>query len=107
MYKSINEIIGSGLSTYDYDEIPKLYGLMDAVAIESTGASRLQNIPGLQLKGNGIIIGIIDSGIDAYHSAFRFSNGDTRIFSAWNQEGFITLADGLAYGSQITRRINQ
>lgn len=106
VYKSINEIIGSGLSTYDYDEIPKLYGLMDAVAIESTGASRLQNIPGLQLKGNGIIIGIIDDGIDAYHSAFRFSNGDTRILSAWNQEDqSLAPPDGLAYGSQITREL--
>ena len=106
VYKSINEIIGSGLSTYDYDEIPKLYGLMDAVAIESTGASRLQNIPGLQLKGNGIIIGIIDDGIDAYHSAFRFFNGDTRILSAWNQQDqSLPPPDGLVYGSQITREL--
>lgn len=106
VYKSINEIIGSGLSIYDYDEIPKLYGLMDAVAIESTGASRLQNIPGLQLEGNGIIIGIIDDGIDAYHSAFRFSNGYTRILSAWNQEDqSLVPPDGLAYGSQITREL--
>lgn len=47
--------------SYAYEEIPKLYGLMDNSAIESTGALRLQNIPGLELKGNGIIIGIIDN----------------------------------------------
>lgn len=49
VYKSINEIIGSGLSAYDYDEIPKLYGLMDAVAIESTGASKTSEYSWAQL----------------------------------------------------------
>lgn len=106
VYKSINEIIGNGLSGYDYDEIPKLYGLMDTVAIESTGATRLQNVPGLELNGNGIIIGLVDDGIDAYHNAFRFSNGNTRILRVWNQEDqTLEAPDGLEYGSEISREL--
>lgn len=85
-YKPLSEIVGNGLSAYTYGEIPNLYGLMDLVAVESTGALKLQNLPGLNLDGKGIAIGIIDDGIDAYHEAFRYSNGNTRIIRAWNQE---------------------
>lgn len=90
--------------SYAYEEIPKLYGLMDNSAIESTGALRLQNIPGLELKGNGIIIGIIDNGIDAYHEAFRYSNGNTRILNVWNQQdSSLEPPEKFRYGSRINQ----
>ena len=90
--------------SYAYEEIPKLYGLMDNSAIESTGALRLQNIPGLELKGNGIIIGIIDNRIDAYHEAFRYSNGNTRILNVWNQQdSSLEPPEKFRYGSRINQ----
>lgn len=106
IHKPLNEIVGNGLSAYTYSEIPNLYGLMDDVAVESTGTLRLQNLPGLSLSGNGIAIGIIDNGIDAYHEAFRYSNGNTRILRAWNQEDQTLETPALfQYGSDISREV--
>ncbi|MCI5209209.1 MAG: hypothetical protein D3910_10540, partial [Candidatus Electrothrix sp. ATG2] len=34
-------------------------------------------------RGNGVIVGIIDSGIDFMHECFRRSDGMTRILSLW------------------------
>lgn len=51
---------------------------------------RASCIPQLQsrspyLFGNGILIGILDSGIDFYHSDFRNPDGTTRIAYLWDQ----------------------
>lgn len=37
------------------------------------------------LTGNGVIVGIADSGIDLTHPAFRRSDGSTRILKLWDQ----------------------
>jgi subtilisin family serine protease len=36
-------------------------------------------------KGDGVIVGVIDTGIDVENQGFRDSNGDTRILSIWDQ----------------------
>lgn len=36
-------------------------------------------------KGDGVIIGIIDSGIDVFHGAFRNADGSSRILRLWDQ----------------------
>ncbi|HIR00600.1 MAG TPA: S8 family peptidase [Candidatus Scybalocola faecavium] len=68
-----------------YSAIPKLYGLMDSSSMESSGIIRLQRQPYLNLTGQDIIIGIIDTGIDFTHPAFRRSDGSTRIVRLWDQ----------------------
>ncbi|MCP4402809.1 MAG: S8 family peptidase [bacterium] len=42
-------------------------------------------------RGSGVIIGIIDSGIDIMHQSFRRPDGETRILSIWDQT--LTPAD--------------
>ena len=39
----------------------------------------IQNYPTLQLKGNNVMIGFIDTGIDYVNSIFRSLDGSTRI----------------------------
>ena len=102
----IGTVEGKKLLSYGYTEIPKLYNLMDTAALEETGAIRLQNFKGLELKGNNVIIGFITDGIDVYHSAFRFSNGDTRIIGAWDQTNQnLSAPYNLIYGSYLTREM--
>ena len=40
----------------------------------------------LSLTGQGILVGIIDSGIDIYHPDFRKEDGSSRILALWDQE---------------------
>lgn len=42
-------------------------------------------VQGSGLTGNGVIVGIADSGIDLTHPAFRRSDGSTRILKLWDQ----------------------
>ena len=41
--------------------------------------------PASGYRGNGVLVSIIDTGIDYTHPAFRFSNGSTRMLSIWDQ----------------------
>lgn len=38
-----------------------------------------------ELSGRGILLGVIDSGIDYSHPDFRLANGQTRILNLWDQ----------------------
>jgi subtilisin family serine protease len=51
-------------------------------SIDATGVASLH---ALGIKGNGVIIGIYDSGIDWQHYDFRNANGKTRILYLWDQ----------------------
>ena len=91
------------LENYKYSSIPTLYGLMDTVALEETGVLKLQNQPLLNLKGQGVIVGIIDTGIDYTHEAFRNDAGETRILKIWDQsDNSGNIPDGFGYGSEYT-----
>lgn len=92
------------IDNYTYSEIPKCYSLLDQTALEVSGILRLQNQPALALKGRGVLVGFIDTGIDYTNPVFQFSDGSTRIVSIWDQ----TISDGtpppgIFYGAQYNR----
>ena len=58
---------------------------MDESALEVSGIIRLHNQPTLGLKGQGVLIGFLDSGIDYESQVFRNSDGSTRIMAIWDQ----------------------
>ena len=39
----------------------------------------------LALAGTGVVAGVVDTGIDVFHHAFRNADGSTRILSLWDQ----------------------
>lgn len=97
------------LQDYPYQTIPKCFGLTDLSALESSGILRLQNPAGLDLMGQGILVGFVDTGIDYTHSAFQNLDGSTRIVGIWDQtieDG--TPPEGFYYGQFFDRAmINQ
>ena len=106
IYKSIQGSLKDRIEDYSYLEVPKLYGLMDLSAIEETGSIALQNLPDSGLKGQGVIIGFIEDGIDVYNDVFRYSNGNTRLIGAWDQTNqSLTPPFNLKYGSYLTTEI--
>lgn len=109
VYTPTNLLQPNLIQTYGYSIFPKLYGLMDVGSLEASGVQRLRNIPNLGLNGQGVLIGIIDTGIDYTHEAFKNADGTTRIVSIWDQ----SIQTGPApptyfYGTEYTRdQINE
>ena len=73
------------LGDYPYHSFPTLYTLTSTISIEKSGIGPVQRNPFLNLTGRGIIIGIIDTGIDYQHQAFLYNDGTSRILSIWDQ----------------------
>ena len=73
------------LGEYPYHNFPTLYTLNSTISIEKSGIGAVQRNPFLNLTGRGIIIGIIDTGIDYRHEAFLYNDNTTRILSIWDQ----------------------
>mgnify|MGYP003299589353 CR=1 FL=1 len=73
------------IKEYSYSSIPKCFSLMDTTSLDVSGILSIQNQPNLALKGQGVLIGIIDTGIDYTNSLFRDVSGSTRIHSIWDQ----------------------
>lgn len=87
-----------------YSQIPKLYTLLDTTSLEVSGILRVQTQPSLNYKGENVLIGFIDTGIDYTLDAFRTSDGRTRILGIWDQN----LTSGTSpfdtgYGTAYTR----
>lgn len=88
-----------------YSVIPKLFSLLDLSSLEEMGVTRLQRIPYLSLKGNGVLLGFLDTGIDYQNPIFQYSDGTTRIVSIWDQtiENMQASSDIFYYGTEYTR----
>ena len=96
---------------YEYQSIPKLYGLMqiedavagyDPISFIASGIPQIQRPP-LSLTGKGTVICVIDTGIDYTQAVFRDENGNSRILAIWDQ----TIQDGpppegFLFGTQYT-----
>ncbi len=92
------------LEKYGYKSFIRLFGLMDEQSLEASGVERLRNIPGLNLRGQGVLIGIVDTGIDYTHKAFIKADGTTKIVSIWDQSiQSSNPPEGLYYGTEYTR----
>ena len=63
----------------------ELYTLQQISPIEAAGIESLQLGTVLNLTGKGVIVGIIDTGIDYLCKEFRFPSGETRINFIWDQ----------------------
>lgn len=103
------------IQTYTYTAIPKCFGLLDTTALEESGILQLQNQPALSLRGQGILVGFIDTGITYTNACFKDSAGTTRILAIWDQTGTPdtdgnsgtgnTMApEGFEYGVEYTKK---
>lgn len=94
---------------YVYSITPDLFTTLDTTSLEVSGILKTQTQPALQLKGNGILIGFLDTGITYTHPAFLNSSGKTRILEIWDQTIPSSSNDGpFGYGTIYTRdQINQ
>lgn len=105
----VSQVTDEIIYRYGYSAMPTLYGLVSQSSLEASGILRLRSIPNFNLRGQGVLIGIIDSGIDYTNPAFRNADGTTRIAAIWDQtidsDNYPEFAQ---YGTEYTReQINE
>ncbi len=91
IHMPVAELPDNYIQIYGYDVNPKCFGLTDIESVEASGVYTLRGLPATNLRGQSVLIGIIDTGIDYTHDVFRYADGTSRIISIWDQ----TIQDGI------------
>lgn len=65
------------------ESLPVLLGLMGADLNDAANITRVQRPP-LDLNGNDVIVGFVDTGINYKNPEFLYDNGDNKIYSIWD-----------------------
>lgn len=104
-YIPISALPENLIHLYGYGIYPSCFGLLDIASSEASGVTRVRNIPNLNLRGQGVLIGIIDTGIDYTHNAFKYADGTTKILSIWDQtiQSESSQPEGFNYGTEYTQ----
>lgn len=90
---------GYAIVTIDRDKIPQLYSypqienielpkrlsFEQSAALVTTCAKNVQSSPLWDLRGQGVIVAVIDSGLDYQHPDFRNEDGTSRVRYIWDQ----------------------
>lgn len=73
------------LQNFGYSTIPNLFGITSEISLNVSEVYRVRSSPVLNLRGEGTLIGIIDTGIDYTNPVFIMENGSTKIAAIWDQ----------------------
>jgi len=100
----VEQIADSIITKRGYFVMPSLYGLISETSMEKSGITKIRNIPKLNLRGNGILVGILDTGINYTNPIFKYADNTTRIVSIWDQTIFSdNYPKDTFYGTEYNR----
>ncbi|MEY8354779.1 S8 family peptidase [Lachnospiraceae bacterium 54-53] len=97
------------LGRHSYSGFPTLFTLDSTIALEKSGVTAVQQNPYLSLSGQGVLVAVVDTGIDYRHPAFRYNDGTSRIAVMWDQtDQSGSIPESFTYGSEYSReQINE
>ncbi|MGL6107123.1 bifunctional germination protease/germinant receptor pseudoprotease CspBA [Romboutsia sp.] len=72
------------------------------VANEEIGVNYFKNNPNISITGRGVIIAVIDSGIDYLHEDFIYADGTSKILYLWDQTKEGKPPKGYYIGTEYT-----
>jgi len=90
-------------SEVEYIEVPKRAVYTATSNMTASCITAVQNNPPYRLTGEGVLLAIIDSGINYLHPDFRNEDGTTRIAYLWDQTISGNPPEGFVVGTQYTR----
>jgi len=88
----------------EYVEAPKRLVYNLDTSMRASCITPVQNDAPYRLRGEGVLLGIIDSGINYFHPDFRNPDGTTRITSIWDQTITGRPPEGFFQGTEYTRQ---
>ncbi|WP_312493604.1 S8 family peptidase [Anaerosporobacter sp.] len=100
----VNQPNPCDLGINPYHRFPSLFTLESTESLEKSNIRSVQRNPNFALYGQGVVVGVIDTGIDYTHPAFRNTDGSTRILSIWDQtiqSG--AVPEGFTFGTEYGR----
>ena len=65
--------------------VSAVLGLLDRPALDAAGVSQVHSQPYLNLKGRGVLLGFVDTGIDYTQDVFRYADGASKIQYIYDQ----------------------
>jgi len=95
---SISAEIGSDVISM----FPIVMGLLDRQNLGAAGIMRVQRHPYLDLRGRGILIGFVDTGIDYTNDCFQYEDGTSRIKYIWDQTIRGNAPEGFHFGTEYS-----
>lgn len=105
----VSQMTEEAVSKLGYATIPSLYGITSEANLEASGILKIRNIPNFNLRGKGVLIGIVDSGIDYTNPIFQNADKTTKIVSIWDQTIVSNqMPESMPYGTVYnSENINQ
>ncbi len=85
VYVPVSQLTARTISLFGYSVLPSCYGLSSEISLEASGITRLRRIPIFNLRGAGVLVGLVDTGIDYTNPVFLRSDGTTKIAAIWDQ----------------------
>ncbi len=70
---------------YPFGIMQKCYGLLSEEELAASGVLQLREGPFTNLRGSGVLLGFVDTGIDFVDNTFRNADGSTRLLGLWDQ----------------------
>ncbi len=80
VFESISDELGSSVVSI----ASFVLGLLDKSSLDASGITQVQQQPFLNLRGQGVIVGIVDTGIDYTLPCFRYEDGSSKIISIYD-----------------------
>lgn len=83
-----------------YARMPNIFALEGLKGVNRSGSEILKGQPNLNFTGKGVLVGIIDTGINFTHEVFLNKDQTTKILSIWDQaDSDGEPPDGLGFGT--------
>lgn len=103
-FSSLIDQFGSSFISY----ISLVLGLLDRANLAAAGIMQVHQQPYLDLRGKGVLLGFVDTGIDYTQRAFRYEDGSSKIQFLFDQTVAGPPPDGFYLGTEYTNeQINQ
>lgn len=88
---------------FPFGIMQKCYGLLSEEELAASGVLQLREGPFTNLRGSGVLLGFVDTGIDFADAAFRNKDGSTRLIGLWDQTlDSQSTADFAFYGREFS-----